>query len=100
MSTPEAQLTLVAADRPRRGDVRVDPSQERVASGNCPIIGPNLAAAGVSWDRAAGTNATLSRYVPEKFSPPVVTNVVYRSRLHSPVPMQAAAVTLVAATAG
>ncbi len=46
-------------------------------------------------------SAPVSRYEAEKFSPPVVTDVVHRPRLHPPVSMQEAApVTLVAATAG
>ena len=43
----------------------------------------------------------VSRYPPEKFSPPVVTNIVRRARLRTPVSGQATApVLVVAATAG
>ena len=55
----------------------------------------------MSWDRPAGTSLTGCGYSVEKFSPPVVTNVVYRLRLHLPVTTRSAApVTVVAAAAG
>ena len=55
----------------------------------------------MSWGRAAAASATAPRYAAEKFSPPVVTNVIRRPRLHSPGTERIAApVTLVAATAG
>ena len=60
-----------------------------VASGDSPLVEPRAghvpAATGMSWDRTAGPSSTISRYAPEKFSPPVVTNVVRRSRLRRPV---------------
>ena len=60
-----------------------------------------MAAAGVSWDRPAEATPTVSGYSTEKFSAPVVTNVVSRSRLDPPVAGEAAApVTVVAAAAG
>jgi len=60
-----------------------------------------VAAAGVSWDRPAEATPTFSEYSTEKFSAPVTTNVVSRSRLDPPVAGEAAApVTVVAAAAG
>jgi LuxR family transcriptional regulator, maltose regulon positive regulatory protein len=65
-----------------------------------PRPGPGPPGPGTSWDRAAA-GAAAPRYAAEKFSPPVVTNVVRRPRLH-PLGAErvAAPVTLVAATAG
>ena len=98
------------AERVQRGeDVRADPSPdpERVLVAHCasrscaPRAGPILAGAGMSWDRPAGTSPTVCGYSAEKFSPPVVTDVVSRPRLHPPVTARSAApVTVVAATAG
>ena len=60
-----------------------------------------MAVAGVSWDRLAEATPTVSGYSAEKFSAPVVTNVVSRSRLDPSVAGEAAApVTVVAAAAG
>src|SRR4051794_4218744 len=56
---------------------------------------------GMSRGRAAAVTAAAPRNADEKFSPPVVTNVVARSRLQPPGTERVAApVTLVAATAG
>jgi LuxR family transcriptional regulator, maltose regulon positive regulatory protein len=55
----------------------------------------------VSGDRPAGTSRTVGGYSAEKFSPPVVTDVVSRARLHPPVTAPSGApVTVVAAAAG
>ena len=65
-----------------------------------PRAGPVPPGTGMSWGRAAA-GAAAPRYAAEKFSPPVVTNVVSRSRLHPRGAERVAApVTLVAATAG
>ena len=56
---------------------------------------------GTGMGRPAAASAAAPRYAAEKFSPPVVTDVVRRSRLHPPGTERVAApVTLVAATAG
>ena len=66
-----------------------------------PYAGPFLEGAGVSKDRPAGTSPTVGGYSPEKFSPPVVTDVVSRARLHPLVTAPSGApVTVVAAAAG
>ena len=66
-----------------------------------PRAGPILEGAGVSGDRPAGTSPTVGGYSAEKFSPPVVTDVVSRARLHPPVTAPSGApVTVVAAAAG
>src|SRR6185369_16891749 len=58
-------------------------------------------ATGMSWGRAAAASATAPRYAAEKFSPPAVTNVIRRPRLHPRGTERITApVTLVAATAG
>ena len=49
-----------------------------------PRAGPVPPGTGMSWDRAAAASAAAPRYAAEKFSPPVVTNVVRRPRLHPP----------------
>jgi LuxR family transcriptional regulator, maltose regulon positive regulatory protein len=55
----------------------------------------------VSGDRPAGTSPTVGGYWAEKFSPPVVTDVVSRARLHPLVTAPSGApVTVVAAAAG
>jgi LuxR family transcriptional regulator, maltose regulon positive regulatory protein len=55
----------------------------------------------VSGDRPAGTSPTVGGYSAEKFSPPVVTDVVSRARLHPPLTAPSGApVTVVAAAAG
>jgi ATP/maltotriose-dependent transcriptional regulator MalT len=60
-----------------------------------------VAGAGMSWDRPAGTILTGFRYSAEKFSPPVVTNIVPRPRLDPPVTARPPApVSVVAAAAG
>jgi LuxR family maltose regulon positive regulatory protein len=65
-----------------------------------PRAGPVPPGTGMSCGRAAAS-AAAPRYAAEKFSPPVVTNVIRRSRLHPRGPERIAApVTLVAATAG
>src|SRR5689334_11028600 len=54
-----------------------------------------------SADRPAGTSRTVGGYSAEKISPPVVTDVVSRARLHPLVtPSSGAPVTVVAAAAG
>ena len=66
-----------------------------------PAARPIVAVAGMSWDRPEETSPTVSGYSTEKFTPPVVTNVVSRPRLDPPVTGEAAApVTVVAAAAG
>jgi len=66
-----------------------------------PRVGPVPPVTGMSWGRATATSATAPRYAAEKFSPPVVTNVIRRPRLHPRGTERiAASVTLVAATAG
>ena len=66
-----------------------------------PRVGPVPPGTGMSWGRAAAAGAAAPRYAAEKFSPPVVTNVIRRPRLHPRGTERVAApVTLVAATAG
>ena len=93
----------------RGADVRADrsPDTKRVLVAHrgsrfgAPHAGPILEGAGVSGDRPAGTSPTVGGYSPEKFSPPVVTDVVSRARLHPPVTAPSGApVTVVAAAAG
>ena len=55
----------------------------------------------MSGDRPPGTSPTVGGYSPEKFSSPVVTDVVSRARLHPLVTAPSGApVTVVAAAAG
>ena len=55
----------------------------------------------MSGDRPPGTSPTVGGYSPEKFSSPVVTDVVSRPRLHPLVTAPSGApVTVVAAAAG
>ena len=93
----------------RREDVRADaspnPEGVLVAHRAPPIVVPGagtiVTGAGMSWDRPAGTSPTVSEHSAEKFSPPVVTNVVHRLRLDPLVTARSAApATVVAATAG
>jgi len=66
-----------------------------------PRVGPVPPGTGMSWGRAAAAGAAAPRYAAEKFSPPLVTNVIRRPRLHPRGTERVAApVTLVAATAG
>jgi LuxR family transcriptional regulator, maltose regulon positive regulatory protein len=98
------------AERVQHGeDVRTDPSPHPegvlVAHSASPIVVPwartIVAGAGMSWDRPAGTILTGFRYSAEKFSPPVVTNIVPRPRLDPPVTARPPApVSVVAAAAG
>src|SRR4029079_1782829 len=63
--------------------------------------GTIVAAARVSWGRPGETTPIVSGDSPEKFTPPVVTNVVSRPRLNPSIAGAAAApVTVGAAGAG
>src|SRR5690242_15666294 len=76
-----------------------------VACGDSSLVEPRVepvpVGTAMSWGRAAAASAAAPRYAAEKFSPPVVTNIIRRSRLHPRgTEPTAAPMTLVAATAG
>ena len=76
-----------------------------VASGDTSLGDPRAEAVppgtGMSGGRATPAGAAAPRYAAEKFSPPAVTNVIRRPRLHPRgAERTTAPVTLVAATAG